>query len=67
MKVVCAWCQPPGRAAKPGEKETQNDAVSHGICDDHARVLLAEARRAQARANGSPGAAKGASSSLSDP
>jgi len=27
-----------------GEKEPRNDAVSHGICDEHAVEVLAEAR-----------------------
>ena len=46
MTVVCAWCQRLGRAAVLGEKEPLDQAViSHGICDEHVRVVLAEARR----------------------
>jgi hypothetical protein len=49
MIVVCAWCQSLGRAAVLREKEPQEDpAVSHGICDDHAVLMLAEARRVTA-------------------
>jgi len=44
MTVVCAWCQRLGRVTVLGEKEPRNDAVSHGICDEHVRVVLAEAR-----------------------
>lgn len=57
MKVVCAWCQRQGRPAVLSEKDSQHEGVSHGICDDHALVLLAEARRAQANAKGSQSAA----------
>jgi hypothetical protein len=50
MKVVCAWCQRQGRLAVLGDKESQQEGVSHGICDDHALLLLAAARQVQARA-----------------
>ncbi len=44
MMVVCAWCQRLGMVRVLGEKEPRNDAVSHGICDEHAVEVLAEAR-----------------------
>lgn len=47
MKVVCAWCQHMGTETVLREKEPQNDAVSHGICDDHVLQVLAEARRSE--------------------
>ncbi len=49
MKVVCAWCQEEGRGAVLGEKEPDDDTVTHGICDDHAVRLLADVRAALAR------------------
>ena len=46
MIVMCAWCQLQGRPAMLGEKEPRDTAViSHGICDEHALFVLAEARR----------------------
>jgi hypothetical protein len=49
MIVVCAWCQSLGSAKVLREKEPQEDpAISHGICDDHASLVLAEARRVTA-------------------
>jgi hypothetical protein len=49
MIVVCAWCQSLGSTKVLREKEPQEDrAVSHGICDDHAVLMLAEARRVSA-------------------
>lgn len=46
MIVVCAWCQLQGRPAMLGEKEPRDtDVISHGICDEHALFVLAEARR----------------------
>lgn len=45
MTVVCAWCQRLGRAAVLGEKEPRDKTVvTHGICDEHVRLVLAEAR-----------------------
>jgi len=46
MKVVCAWCE------RLGNVEPQGDAISHGICDEHVLVVLAEARRAMPAARG---------------
>ncbi len=45
MKVVCAWCERQGRIAVLREKAPDQSGVSHGICDDHALLLLAEIRR----------------------
>lgn len=45
MKVVCAWCERQGKAAVLHEKAPDENGVSHGICDDHARRLLRERRR----------------------
>ena len=39
MKVICAWCKEEIQA-QPGPE----DAVSHGICDDCAKILKAEAK-----------------------
>jgi hypothetical protein len=45
MTVVCAWCQEQGRMTVLGEKEPlDHPLVSHGICEEHARVFLAEVR-----------------------
>jgi hypothetical protein len=50
MIVMCAWCQLQGRPAMLGEKEPRDTAViSHGICDEHALFVLAEARRSMKR------------------
>jgi hypothetical protein len=50
MIVMCAWCQLQGRPAMLGEKEPRDSAViSHGICDEHALFVLAEARRSMNR------------------
>jgi len=52
MTVVCAWCQRLGRAAVIGEKEPRDvKAITHGICDEHVLVVLAEARRSTVRAS----------------
>lgn len=38
LRVVCAWCE-----AERQQRESTPDAlVSHGICDEHARRMLAE-------------------------
>jgi hypothetical protein len=45
MTVVCAWCQEQGRTTVLGEKEPlDRPLISHGICEEHARVFLAEVR-----------------------
>jgi len=49
MKVVCAWCQREGKAKVLYEKESANDGVSHGICDEHVLAVMAEALMAEAR------------------
>jgi len=48
MKVVCAWCQRDGNFVVLREKEPPGDEISHGICDEHILVFLAEARRSHA-------------------
>jgi hypothetical protein len=45
MKVVCAWCQRAGNFVVLRETEPPGDEISHGICDDHVLVVMAEARR----------------------
>jgi len=50
MKVVCAWCERLGNVVVLPDKEPQGDAISHGICDEHVLVVLAEARRAMPHA-----------------
>ena len=57
MKVVCAWCERLGNVVvlpdnEPQGDEPQGDANSHGICDEHVLVVLAEARRAMPDARG---------------
>lgn len=42
MKVVCAWCEKQGRPSLLREVEPRGGGVSHGICDDHVQLLLAE-------------------------
>ena len=55
MKVVCAWCQRAGNFAVLREKEPPGDEISHGICDEHVVVVMAEARRkATARSSAGP-------------
>jgi hypothetical protein len=45
MTVVCAWCQQQGRTTVLGEKEPlDRPQISHGICEEHARVFLAQVR-----------------------
>ena len=44
MKVVCAWCQKAGNFVVLREKEPPGEEISHGICDEHVRAILAEAR-----------------------
>ncbi len=45
MTVVCAWCQRQGRTTVLREKEPLDWAVvSHGICEEHAKAFLDEAR-----------------------
>jgi hypothetical protein len=52
MIVMCAWCQSQGRPAMLGEKEPRDSvAVSHGICDEHALLMLTQARRSRERAS----------------
>jgi hypothetical protein len=46
IRVVCAWCQREKRLAGLVDEDYQNDRISHGICDEHAVLVLAEARRA---------------------
>lgn len=53
MTVVCAWCQQQGRPAVIGEKAPRDGGVTHGICDDHAILLLAEIRKSK-RGGSSP-------------
>jgi len=51
MTVVCAWCQHQGRTQVLREKEPLDcQVVSHGICEEHARVFLAEVREAKVAA-----------------
>lgn len=51
MVVVCAWCELEGRPAMLGKKEPRDTAViAHGICDEHALFVLAEARWSTERA-----------------
>jgi len=45
MKVVCAWCQDQGRTTVLREKEPfDRPTISHGICEEHARLFLEEVR-----------------------
>ncbi len=51
MTVVCAWCQHQGRMTVLREKEPfDRPIISHGICDEHARLFLAEVRETRAAA-----------------
>ena len=55
MKVVCAWCQRAGHFVVLREKEPPGDEISHGICDEHVLVVMAEARRkSKAPSRGEP-------------
>jgi len=52
MTVVCAWCQRQGRMTVLREKEPLDyPAISHGICEEHARVFRAEIRAQTAAAS----------------
>ena len=46
MRVVCAWCQREKRLAGLDDDDYQSDRISHGICDEHVVLVLAEVRRA---------------------
>ena len=46
MRVVCAWCQRERKLAGLDDDEYQGERISHGICDEHVVVVLAEVRRA---------------------
>jgi hypothetical protein len=55
MKVICAWCQRAGNFGVLREKEPPGDEISHGICDEHVVVVMAEARRkSTARSSAGP-------------
>jgi len=45
MRVVCAWCQRERTMAGLDDDADQGERISHGICDEHALLVLAEARR----------------------
>jgi hypothetical protein len=51
MKVVCAWCQRDGHGVVLRETEPQDEVISHGICDAHAAVVMAEVRRTRPAAS----------------
>ena len=51
MTVVCAWCQHQGRTTVLREKEPFDwPVVSHGICEEHSAVFLAQVRERKASA-----------------
>ena len=45
MRVVCAWCERERKMAGLDDDADQGERISHGICDEHAILVLAEARR----------------------
>jgi hypothetical protein len=45
MKVICAWCEQEGKETHIGELELYDRPMtSHGICDDHEKVILKQIR-----------------------
>ena len=41
MKVICAWCEQEGKETLIGEVGLYDRPMtSHGICDDHEKVIL---------------------------
>ena len=46
MRVVCAWCQRERKLAGLDVEDNQDERISHGICDEHVVLVLAEVRRA---------------------
>jgi hypothetical protein len=46
MRVVCAWCQRERKLAGLDVEDYQDERISHGICDEHVVLVLAEVRRA---------------------
>ena len=51
MRVVCAWCQRERKLAGLDDEDYQGDRISHGICDEHVVLVLAEVRRAMVGAH----------------
>jgi hypothetical protein len=46
MKVICAWCEQEGKETLIGEVGLYGRGMtSHGICDDHKKVLLTQIRK----------------------
>ena len=45
MKVVCAWCEREDTHRFLVDEEPEGEPISHGICDEHVVLVLAEARR----------------------
>jgi hypothetical protein len=51
MRVVCAWCLRERKMAGLDSEDYRDERISHGICDEHAVLVLAEARQALAGAD----------------
>ena len=52
MKVICAWCEQEGRETLLSEEGLYDPPMpSHGICADHAKVMLKQIRELRIRQN----------------
>jgi hypothetical protein len=51
VKAICSWCQAEGMPADLGDREPLEDlGETHGLCQRHLSLLLAEARPQSASA-----------------
>jgi hypothetical protein len=52
MKVVCAWCENEGKETLIGEIGLYDwQITSHGICDDHEKVILQQIKELRTKQN----------------
>jgi len=48
MKSVCAWCEAEGKVSVR-EYYDRGEPVTHGICEDHSKSLLASIGQARGK------------------
>ena len=52
MRVICAWCEREGEETLFGEIGLYDQPLtSHGICDDHQKVILNQIRELRIKQN----------------
>src|SRR5574341_67861 len=52
MKVICAWCEQEGKETLIGEVGLYDRPMtSHGICDDHEKVMLKQIGKIRSKQN----------------